>query len=237
MDKLLLNKAIQKIDLNLSGLQIAKFEKYFNELKSWKKSNLTGITNEKDIILKHFVDSLTCSLLLSPSPGKKMIDVGTGAGFPGIPLKIFEPSIDLTLLDSTRKNHIFLEHLLNALEIKDVHLAYGRAETFARISEYRENFDLAVSRAVAEINVLLELCLPFVRPGGYFLAMKGKNYSKELDCAGNALRILDAEITGIKNFVLPFAEEQRTLILVRKKGTTDNKYPRKPGIPQKRPLL
>ena len=229
--KELKNKS-EQININLENEQIKKFYEYMNLLIEWnEKFNLTAIVEPKEIILKHFIDSLTIEKYINE--GEKVIDVGTGAGFPGIPLSIYKPKINITLLDSLNKRIIFLQEVIEKLEMKNIEAVHGRAEEFAK--NRREMFDIATSRAVAPLNILLEYLLPFVKIGGTCLCMKGSNID-EVDDAKNALEVLGGKIKKIETIKLPESDIVRNIIIVRKVKNTPVKYPRKAGIPAKQPL-
>lgn len=229
--KELKNKS-EQININLENEQIKKFYEYMTLLIEWnEKFNLTAIVEPKEIILKHFIDSLTIEKYINE--GEKVIDVGTGAGFPGIPLSIYKPKINITLLDSLNKRIIFLQEVIEKLEMKNIEAVHGRAEEFAK--NKREMFDIATSRAVAPLNILLEYLLPFVKIGGTCLCMKGSNID-EVDDAKNALEVLGGKIEKIETIKLPESDIVRNIIIVRKVKNTPVKYPRKAGIPAKQPL-
>lgn len=222
-------------DMALSVEQCEKFYKYMDLLIEWnEKINLTAIVEPKDVILKHFVDSLTISKYLKN--GDKLIDVGTGAGFPGIPNKIYNENIDVTLLDSLKKRTIFLDEVINNLQLKNIKSMHGRVEEIAQNKQFREQFDVATSRAVAQLNILLEYLLPLVKVGGLCICMKGSEIDEELNNAKNALKILGGEIEKIESFELPGTDMKRNLVIIRKTKNTPSKYPRKAGTPSKEPL-
>jgi len=222
--------------LNLENSQVDAFMKYMDMLKEWnKKINLTAIEEDKEIIIKHFLDSLSIIPYLA-NENKNLIDVGTGAGFPGIPVKICKGEVEVTLLDSLDKRIKFLNEVVNNLELKGIGAVHGRAEDFGQNPQYREKFDCAVARAVANLPVLLEYCLPFVKTGGLFIAMKGSN-TEEVDMSSKALDILGGEIENIYTLTLPFSDIKRNIITVRKLRQTPTKYPRKAGKPLKVPLV
>ena len=230
--KELKSKASQ-IDIILEEKQIKSFYKYMNLLLEWnEKMNLTAITEPNEVILKHFVDSLTISKLLEK--GKSVIDVGTGAGFPGIPLSIVNNE-NITLLDSLNKRITFLEEVINSLELKNIKAVHARVEEFAKNNKEREMYDIATSRAVAPLNVLLEYLLPLVKVGGRCICMKGSN-TEEIDEAKNSLKILGGEIEKIEKITLPESDIIRNIIIVKKVKKTPLKYPRKPGTPSKEPI-
>ena len=212
-----------------------QFEDYMNLLLEWnEKINLTAIVEPKDVILKHFVDSLTIFKYLKN--GDKLIDVGTGAGFPGIPNKIYNENLDVTLLDSLKKRTIFLDEVINNLQLKNIRSMHGRVEEIAQNKQFREQFDVATSRAVAQLNILLEYLLPLVKVGGLCICMKGSEIDEELNNAKNALEILGGELEKIESFELPGTDMKRNLVIIRKTKNTPSKYPRKAGTPSKEPL-
>lgn len=219
----------------LSKTQLNQFKMYMNLLLEWnEKINLTAITDENEIILKHFIDSLTIVKYLKEND--KVIDIGTGAGFPGIPIKIYYEKLDVTLLDSLNKRVLFLDDVINKLELKNVKTIHSRAEELARDKECRECYNVAVSRAVANLSTLLEYLIPYVKVGGKCICMKGPNISQEIDLAKNALKELGGEIEKVENFKLPNSDIERNLIIIEKIKKTNTKYPRKAGIPSKNPL-
>lgn len=197
-----------------------------------QKMNLTAIVDEQEMAVKHFADSL-CLLKYGQLPkGASMIDVGTGAGFPGMVLKLFRPDLKVTLADALKKRCLFLERLCGELEMDDIDILWGRAEELARREEYRESFDFSTARAVASMPVLLEYCTPFLKPGGSFLGMKGKEEGISLDRA-----LTELNCTLEKNIPYTLGEDERHLFIVRKTASVSDKYPRRPGMPEKRPLI
>lgn len=230
--KELKNKA-EQINIILEEKQIENFYKYMNLLLEWnEKMNLTAITEPNEVILKHFIDSLTIANLIEKD--QKIIDVGTGAGFPGIPLSIVKEE-NITLLDSLNKRITFLEEVINKLELKNIKAIHARVEEFAKNKKERESYDIATSRAVAPLNVLLEYLLPLVKVGGICICMKGSN-TEEIEEAKNALKILGGEIEKIEKITLPESDITRNIIIVKKVKETPSKYPRKPGTPSKEPI-
>ena len=230
----LLQSGAEQLHISLLPDRIESFLIYLEELKNWnKKVNLTALHGDEEIVVKHFLDSLSCSLAMKKVPDS-LIDIGTGAGFPSIPLKILLPQIKCTLIEATEKKIVFLEHLIKKLNLKNVMLLKARAEELAK-GEKRESFDLALGRAVAPLNTFLEYALPYVKVGGYVIAQKGAR-AGAIDNADNALSVLGGRVVGIKHLRLPFLNHPRTLILICKIKSTPEKYPRRPGIPQKRPL-
>lgn len=209
--------------------------RYKGLLLEWnEKMNLTAITDDKELILKHFVDSL--SIVPYIKEAGSLIDVGTGAGFPGIPLKIVLPSLDTVLLDSLEKRVGFLGTAISELGLEGIKAVHMRAEDAGKSAEFRERFDAAAARAVASMPVLLEYCLPFVRTGGVFIAMKGSS-TEEISMSEKALEILGGKIEEVKEFTLPDTDIKRSIVIVRKLRQTPTKYPRKAGKPSKEPLV
>lgn len=218
--------------------QAEKFLQYMDLLLDWnKKINLTAIVDEKEIIFKHFIDSLLLMKVKDlPLTGKSFIDVGTGAGLPGLPLAIYSPESKVTLSDSLRKRTDFLNIVKEELAMDNVKVLNGRAEDLAKDPAYREQYDFALARAVSKMPVLLEYCLPFVKLGGYFIAYKGPDYLTELDESKRALKELGGEIVAIESLSIDEMNLERNLILVKKIKKTPDKYPRQAGRPSKKPL-
>ena len=224
---------------DLSDEKYNKFQKYMNLLIEWNKNiNLTAITDKDEITLKHFVDSLTINKYISDN--SKVIDVGTGAGFPGIPLKIYNESLDITLLDSLNKRINFLNHVIEELHLNKIKAVHSRAEDAAKNPDYREKFDVATSRAVANLSTLVEYLLPFVRVNGICICMKGPNVEEELGRAKKAIEVLGGRIEQVDNFKLAADgsenDLERNIIIIRKVRKCSNKYPRKAGMPSKEPI-
>lgn len=229
------SKLSKDFDLELDDKKIMKFYKYMKLLQEWnEKINLTAITEDKEVIIKHFIDCLTIAKNIEN--GAKIIDVGTGAGFPGIPLKIYNESLNLTLLDSLNKRTIFLKEVIDSLELENVEIVHGRAEDFAQDNLYRECYDYAVSRAVAPLNILLEYLVPYIKINGKVIAMKGSNGADEIKESKNALKILESKIIAEEKILLPENSGERYIIIVEKTRKTNKTYPRKAGIPKKNPL-
>lgn len=221
--------------LVLDDKQIKRFYEYMNLLQEWnEKINLTAITEPKEVIIKHFIDCLTISKKIENNA--KIIDVGTGAGFPGIPLKIYNESLKLTLLDSLNKRTMFLREVIEKLELQNVEIIHGRAEDFAQDKSYRECYDYAVSRAVAPLNILLEYLVPYIKINGKVIAMKGSNATDEIKDSKNALKLLESKVIDEEKILLPENSGERYIIIVEKTNKTNKKYPRKAGIPKKNPL-
>ncbi|MCI1592837.1 MULTISPECIES: 16S rRNA (guanine(527)-N(7))-methyltransferase RsmG [Heyndrickxia] len=230
-------KQLEEKGISLSSKQLQQFERYFELLVEWnEKMNLTAITEKNDVYLKHFFDSITAAFYVNFNEPLKICDVGAGAGFPSIPLKICFPEIKVTIVDSLQKRISFLDNLSKELELKDTFFYHDRAETFAQKSEHREQYDLVTARAVARMSVLSELCIPLVKQNGLFVAMKAANANEELQAASKALKLLGAEVEAIHSFTLPYEESERNIIVINKNKQTPKKYPRKPGTPNKLPL-
>lgn len=222
----------------LDERQIKQFEQYYNELIAWnEKMNLTAITEREQVYVKHFYDSVSLSFFHSMEGITSIADIGSGAGFPSIPLKICFPHMKVTIVDSLKKRINFLEALVQTLELDQVTCIHGRAEDVGRDKEHRDRYDLVTARAVARLNVLSEFCLPFVRPKGHFIAMKGSKSDEELAEAGYAIRELGAEFVADHAFELPLEQSERHIIVIQKLKPTPKKYPRKAGIPLKDPLI
>lgn len=230
-----LRDGFSKIEINFQDYQLEQFNQYFELLVEWnKKFNLTSITEEKDVAIKHFIDSVLPAKYYPL--GQRVIDVGTGAGFPGIPLKILFPEIELVLLDSLQKRINFLSHVISILGLDKVEVIHGRAEDFGSNKIYRESFTYSCSRAVAKLSVLSEYCLPFIKVGGLFLAYKGPGAGNELEQGNKAIEILGGLVKEIKSFNLPITGEERNIIIIEKVKKTPAIYPRKAGTPEKKPL-
>ena len=226
--------AAKQIEIELTKKQIEKYYNYMNLLLEWnEKINLTAIIEPREIILKHFVDSLTIAKYIKDD--EKLIDVGTGAGFPGIPLSIVKENTDIVLLDSLNKRINFLEEVKENLKLENIITIHGRAEEFGKNKNEREKYDIATSRAVAPLNILLEYLLPLVKVGGKAICMKGSNI-EEIENARNALEILGGQIEKIEEITLPNSDIKRNIIIVKKVKNTPLKYPRKPGTPSKEPI-
>ncbi len=224
--------------IELTELQEKQFKKYYELLIYWNdRINLTAITEYEEVLKKHFEDSISIYKAINMEEINSIIDIGTGAGFPGIPIKILFPHIKLTLLDSLNKRIKFLNLLIEELGLKDVETLHGRAEDFGKKSEYREQYDLCVSRAVANLSTLSELCIPFVKVGGKFISYKSEKATEELLNANNAIKVLGGGDIKIVDIFIPDTNYERKLILIGKSVSTNRKYPRKAGTPGKEPII
>ena len=229
--------ALNQLGLRLSRTQLSALSLYERELVDWNmRFNLTAIRDPHEIHIKHFLDSLTCLLALRDSGSDRLVDVGTGAGFPGIPLKIIYPKMQVTLVESVGKKAEFCRHVVNILELRGVEVVQERAEALGQNPAYREQYDWAVARAVAILPVLAEYLLPLVRVGGGMLAMKGESGPAEAHSAERALRVLGGHLRQLLPVTLPGVAEERYLVVIDKVAATPPAYPRKVGIPAKRPL-
>jgi 16S rRNA (guanine527-N7)-methyltransferase len=235
----LMEEKLEEFSLNLCPGQIDQFYAYYELLIEWNKvMNLTSIVEMEDVVVKHFIDSLSLVKVISREAmgAMKVLDLGTGAGFPGIPLKIAFPDMRITLLDSLNKRIKFLNEVIGKLELSGVDAVHGRAEDYGRDSSYRETYDLCVSRAVAKLSTLLEYCTPFVKTGGYFISYKSEKAEEEIRQAKGALKLLGCRVETVEEFQLSGSDIGRTLIKIRKTEGTSKKYPRKAGLPSKEPL-
>ncbi len=236
-----LEAGAQKLGLHLSQGQLEQFDAYYRELIEWnRRMNLTAITSYEGVQIKHFLDSLTVVLALKPpveGSSLRVIDVGTGAGLPGVPLKIVLPGIKLALLDSTAKKADFLRHLTRKLGLDDVEIVVGRAEDIAHDAQYREKFELVLSRAVAPLPALVELTLPFCAVGGSFIGQKKGAIEHEVEAANRAIGVLGGSLREVKRIDLEELADERWLVVINKVTATPQQYPRRPGMPAKRPIV
>lgn len=232
-----LKEYIQKIGIELSQDKIDKLIKYYELLVEKNKvMNLTAITEYKDVVIKHFADSLSIIKAVNISEVTNIIDIGTGAGFPGMVLKIVFPDVKITLLDSLNKRVNFLNEVIAELQLKDINAIHGRAEDYAHNDTYREKYDLCVSRAVANLSTLSEYCIPYVKVGGKFVSYKAGECEEEINNAKKALNMLGGKIEETVDFILPETDISRTFVVIDKLRNTSVKYPRKSGLPSKEPL-
>lgn len=230
-------KDLEELHITLSDAQIDQFVTYYEMLVEKNKvMNLTAITDFDEVVKKHFIDSLSLVKVCDLNAPFSLIDVGTGAGFPGIPLKIAFPDLKLTLLDSLQKRVGFLQEVIDGLELKGIETVHGRAEDFAKPGQMRETFDLCVSRAVANLSVLTEYCLPYVKVGGKFISYKSDKVNIELEQAKHSISVLGGELTEQRDFLLPSSDIYRNLIVIEKCRPTPKQYPRKAGTASKKPL-
>ncbi|WP_062351006.1 16S rRNA (guanine(527)-N(7))-methyltransferase RsmG [Bacillus kwashiorkori] len=228
---------LKKYAITLSNQQLMQFEKYFSLLVEWnKKINLTAITEKEEVYIKHFFDSLTAAFYYSFND-QTICDVGSGAGFPSIPLKIVYPNLKVSIVDSLKKRILFLQELADELQLDSVQFYHDRAETFGQNNNFREQFDIVTARAVAKMSVLSEYCLPLVKVGGTFIAMKGAAGEEELAEGKKAITLLGGEVESVKTLSLPKDESTRRLLFINKVKKTPKKYPRKPGVPAKTPVI
>ena len=233
----ILEKLSSDIGYHLLDQQMNQFNDFYEMLVEKNKvMNLTAITEYDEVVLKHFIDSIVIYKRISEDNVESIMDVGTGAGFPGIPLKILFPEIRLTLLDSLNKRILFLNEVIHNLGLENIECIHGRAEDIGHLPEYREQYDLTVSRAVANLSSLSEYCIPFVRVGGKFISYKSGNIDDELNDAKTAIRLLGSGIEDVEKYTLPDSDMQRSIVVIRKEKKLSNKYPRKAGMPAKQPL-
>lgn len=231
------DEKLKELDITLSEKQQEQFYRYYELLVEWNKvMNLTGITEYEEVNEKHFIDSLSLVKVLDISKINTVIDVGTGAGFPGIPLKIAFPHLKVTLLDSLNKRIKYLDTVIDELELKDIHTIHGRAEEYARKEEYREKYDLAVSRAVANLSTLSEYCVPYVKVGGMFVPYKSGEIDEEVKAAQTAIKVLGGKQTEVVKFTLPGSDINRSFVKIEKVKSTGKKFPRRAGLPAKEPI-
>ena len=230
-------RGIEDLNIELTKEQIDSFVLYKEMLKEWnQKINITSITDDVEIDIKHFLDSLTPLSTNLLDGRKKIIDVGTGGGFPGLPLKIYNKELEVTLLDSLNKRIIYLNEVIKSLGLEGIEALHGRAEELGRKEDYREQYDICISRAVASLDTLSEYCMPFVKKGGYFISMKGPNVEEELKDSEKAIKILGGKIINTEILTLPESDIRHSLIVIKKINETPTKYPRAGGKPRNNPL-
>mgnify|MGYP001168818786 CR=1 FL=1 len=232
------SEQLQQHHIDVTDVMLEQFETYYQELISWnERMNLTGITEREQVYMKHFFDSASLAFFLDMPAFRSVADIGSGAGFPSIPLKILFPHLQVTIIDSLNKRIQFLNHLISALGLKYVDAVHARAEEAGRLAHHREKYDLVTARAVARLNVLNEFCLPFAKVGGYFAAMKGTNPQEEIDAALYSTNLLGGKMQQVHAFRLPIDQSERHIIVIEKVKQTPKAYPRKPGMPLKQPLV
>lgn len=239
MEKQKFNQIIKEyakeISIELDDKKVEQFYMYMELLLEWnEKINLTAITKPEEVILKHFIDSLT--IINKIKPNTKIVDVGTGAGFPGIPIKIVKEDIEIVLVDSLNKRIHFLDEVIQKLGLTKIETIHARAEELGRNKKIRETFDYATSRAVANLSTLSEYLMPFVKVGGNVIAMKGSEIEEELQKAQKAISILGGEVIAVEKFILPKSDIKRHIVTIKKRNMTPMKYPRKAGTPAKEPI-
>ena len=231
------NNLFEKYQVQVNDVQLEQFSKYRELILEYNKvMDITNITEYEEMYIKHFIDSIYIDKTELEIDGKSIIDVGTGGGFPGIPLKFMYPTTSIALMDSLNKRIKFLQAVIDTLNLDDIEALHARAEELARDKHYREKFDIADSRAVAELRTLTEYCLGFVRVGGYFIAMKGPNFQEELDNSLNAIKELGGNVEKTITYSLPDESGERSIILIKKIKPTPSKYPRGQGKPRSKPL-
>ncbi len=237
MDNRRFEQELNELGVRLNDVQKEQFDRYYELLVEWNRvMNLTGITDYDEVNLKHFTDSLTIVRINNMENVPTLIDIGTGAGFPGLPIKIAFPHIKVVLLDSLNKRIKFLDKVIEELNLDNVFTLHGRAEDYAKKVEYREQFDTCVSRAVANLSTLSEYCLPFVKEGGNFISYKSAESDEEISHSEKAINLLGGKINRVEKFVLPGSDMRRALVKIDKVKSTPKKYPRKAGMPGKEPL-
>lgn len=230
-------KGLEDFHITLTEQQLWQFTRFYELLNEWNKvMNLTAITEWEEVLSKHFLDSVSIVKVADFSKVQTVLDLGTGAGFPGIPLKILFPDKKFVLLDSLNKRIKFLDAVVNELGLTNIELIHGRAEDFAKKKEYREQFDLCVSRAVANLSTLSEYCIPYVKKNGHFISYKAVSAGEELASAEKAIGVLGGELVNTEEFLLPDSDITRAFIVIKKERNTSPKYPRKAGLPAKEPL-
>lgn len=228
---------LQQLHIALSEKQMEQFLQYYELLVEKNKvMNLTAITEFDEVVEKHFLDSVSLTKQMDLHQPLKVLDLGTGAGFPGIPLKIVFPELEITLMDSLNKRILFLQDVISSLQLENIEAVHGRAEEAAKNKKYRESFDLCVSRAVANISTLSEYCLPFVKVGGSFISYKSSTIEDELKDGKKGIAILGGKVKDVYKFTLPDSELQRSFVIIEKEKKTPKAYPRKAGTPSKEPL-
>ncbi|MCB2313141.1 16S rRNA (guanine(527)-N(7))-methyltransferase RsmG [Clostridium tagluense] len=234
----IMNTSSNNEGLEFNEKKYEQFMRYKDLIQEWnEKVNLTAIKEDEEIVKKHFIDSIKVFKFKELKSAKNIIDIGTGGGFPGIPMNLIKPEINIVLLDSLNKRINFLNEVIKELQLKNIKAIHGRAEDFAQEKQYREKFDVAVSRAVANLTVLSEFCIPYVKVGGYFVAMKGPAVEEEIKSSKNAIRMLGGHIEHIEKVQIEDSDFNHNLVIIRKIAETHKKYPRKAGMVTKNPLV
>ncbi len=232
-----LEQCMNDLNVKLTEKQVDQFMRYYEILVEWNSfMNLTGITEFEEVVVKHFVDSVSLVKMVDLSKEYSVMDIGTGAGFPGIPLKVIFPNLKITLLDSLNKRIKFLDHVIEELGLTNIETLHGRAEDYAKDTSYREQFDFVVSRAVSNLSTLSEYCLPYCKVGGSFISYKSEKIEEESTSAKKAIHLLGGKFQEQVEFTLPYSNNYRNLYCIKKIEKTANKYPRKAGLPSKEPL-
>lgn len=230
-------KDLEELNIVLNEKQLCQFISYYELLIEWNHfMNLTAITDFNEVCKKHFIDSLSLVKAYDMSVSMSVIDIGTGAGFPGIPLKIVFPDLKITLLDSLNKRVSFLQNVIENIKLSNIEVLHGRAEDYAKKEKFREQYDLCVSRAVANLSTLSEYCIPFVKVGGCFISYKSEKLTEEINDAGKAISILGGRVKNQVEFQIPNSDIYRNLLTIYKEKETPANYPRKAGIPSKKPI-
>lgn len=231
-------KDLEELNIKLTERQLCQFQKYYELLVEWNSfMNLTAITEYEEVLKKHFIDSLSIVKAYDFTKSEiSLIDIGTGAGFPGLPIKIAFPNVKITLLDSLQKRIKFLNEVIEQLELTDIDTVHGRAEDYAKPDKLREKYDICVSRAVANLSTLSEYCLPFVNKGGKFISYKSEKLTEELQQAEKAVSVLGGKVNNQVDYMLPSSDIYRNLLIIDKVKPTPKKFPRKAGLPAKEPI-
>lgn len=236
MSNNLLRDSLNDLNIDFGEDMIKKFNDYYDLLIEWnKKINLTAITDYEEVVVKHFIDSILICRFIDIS-NKRIFDIGTGGGFPGIPLKILCPDCEMILIDSLNKRIGFLNEVINSLGINKIEAIHGRAEDLARDKDLRNSGDIVVSRAVSNLSTLSEYCIPFIKKGGIFISYKSEKSDDEIESAANAISILNSRIKEVKEIAIPFSDIRRKFVIIENIKEVDKRYPRKAGIPIKNPL-
>lgn len=237
-NKEILINGLMELNIDPTKEKVNKLLAFKEIMLEWnEKVNLTAITEEKEIFIKHFLDSATCLSTGYIKEGMRVIDVGTGAGFPGIPIQILNEGLKMILLDSLNKRVIYLKEAIKRLDLINISAIHGRAEEAGRVKDNRECYDIVLSRAVASMNVLCEYCLPFAKIGGYFLCQKGPDIEEEMENAVSAIKTLGGAIKEVREYMLPFSDIKHNIVIIEKVSETPTKYPRKPGKPAANPII